>query len=253
MIKTTKIRFLVFRQQRRQHTGCSRLQCDLGVGGDKTRLFSVWEKMSAVWEFYSLSEKNPWVRRVGGTFQGEMLHLRIFKHQISSTTWKQTWGRIQYRLKRVLKNGEVNWTGNRNKTATGRIWCLISTAFEKGKKKCLRTAPKLKGVLQKATVFRIMTGLSQQWTADFKVWWWVWSHTSHWPATVCRAEIYLTVASHINELLATVASPVSMLSLIAQWVGKDFKLIKEVVHPQKFTGSHLLSLRPLRKCLKDGK
>lgn len=44
-----------------------------------------------------------------------------------------------------------------------------------------------------------------------------------------------------------------MLSLIAQWASKDFKLITEVVHPQEFLGSQLLSLRNLRKCLKDGK
>lgn len=75
----------------------------------KTRLFSVWEKMSFVWEFYTLFEQNPWVRRVRVILEGEVLHLRIFTHQISSITWKQTWGRIEYLLKRGFQKMQ-RWT-----------------------------------------------------------------------------------------------------------------------------------------------
>lgn len=71
-------------------------------------------------------------------------------------------------------------------------------------------------------------------------------------ADVCLPETYNVVATHIHELLArdihaisfttdiwsSDVSPTSMLSLTAQWVDKDFKLIKVVLHSQEFTGSH---------------
>lgn len=85
----------IFRS-RRQKSGF----LTLGVQkGQNTCLFLVWEKMLAMWEFYTASEKSLWLRRVRVTFQGEVLHLRIFTLQISSTTWKQIWGRIKYLLK----------------------------------------------------------------------------------------------------------------------------------------------------------
>ncbi|KAJ8349041.1 hypothetical protein SKAU_G00276300 [Synaphobranchus kaupii] len=74
-------------------------------------------------------------------------------------------------------------------------------------------------------------------------------------AEVCLPEIYNIVATHIHELLArdipTISfttdiwssdvSPVSMLSLTAQWIDKDFNLMKAVLHSQEFTGTHSAS------------
>ena len=71
-------------------------------------------------------------------------------------------------------------------------------------------------------------------------------------AEVCLPEIHNIVATHIHELLArditaisfttdiwsSDVSPVSMLSLTAQWIDKDFNLIKAVLHSQEFTGTH---------------
>lgn len=120
-------------------------------------------------------------------------------------------------------------------------------------KKMPSDSTKAKGITTKSyRLFLIMTSLSQQWMMNCKVWWWVWSHATHWPACLSRWHL-CHVASHTNEVLVTVANPVSMLSLIAQWAGKDFKLMKKVVHPQEFLGSQLLFLRLLRKCWKDGK
>lgn len=74
-------------------------------------------------------------------------------------------------------------------------------------------------------------------------------------AEVCLPEIHNVVATHIHELLArdiaaisfttdiwsSDVSPVSMLSLTAQWIDKDFNLIKAVLHSQEFTGTHSAS------------
>lgn len=72
---------------------------------------------------------------------------------------------------------------------------------------------------------------------------------------VCLPELYNVVATRIHELLASDipaisfttdiwssdVSPMSMLSLTAQWIDVDFNLIKAVLHSQEFTGSHTAS------------
>lgn len=74
-------------------------------------------------------------------------------------------------------------------------------------------------------------------------------------AEVCLPEIHNIVATHIRELLAcdiaaisfttdiwsSDVSPVSMLSLTAQWIDKDFNLVKAVLHSQEFAGTHSAS------------
>ncbi|XP_034096541.1 zinc finger BED domain-containing protein 4-like [Gymnodraco acuticeps] len=71
-------------------------------------------------------------------------------------------------------------------------------------------------------------------------------------ADVCLPELYNVVANHIHELLATDITAISfttdiwssdvsitsMLSLTAQWIDKDFKLQKILLHSQEFRGSH---------------
>ena len=71
-------------------------------------------------------------------------------------------------------------------------------------------------------------------------------------AEVCLPELYHVVAGHIHDLLAgdipaisfttdiwsSDVSPVSMISLTAQWIDTEFNLVKTVLHSQEFTGSH---------------
>ena len=71
-------------------------------------------------------------------------------------------------------------------------------------------------------------------------------------AEVCLPELYSVVADHIHDLLAgdipaisfttdiwsSDVSPVSMISLTAQWIDTDYNLVKTVLHSQEFTGSH---------------
>ena len=67
-------------------------------------------------------------------------------------------------------------------------------------------------------------------------------------AEVCLPELYSVVADHIHDLLTgdvpaisfttDICSPVSMLSLTAQWIDTEFNLVKAVLHSQEFTGSH---------------
>ena len=71
-------------------------------------------------------------------------------------------------------------------------------------------------------------------------------------AKVCLPELYSVVADHIHHLLSgdvpaisfttdiwsSDCSPVSMLSLTAQWIDTKFNLVKAVLHSQEFTGSH---------------
>lgn len=71
-------------------------------------------------------------------------------------------------------------------------------------------------------------------------------------ADVCLPKVYNIYATHIHELLATDvtaisfttdiwssdSSIISMLSLTAQWIDKDFNLVKTLLHSQEFRGSH---------------
>lgn len=75
------------------------------------------------------------------------------KYQISSTTWKQTWGRIQYLFKRELKKWRGELNRKREQTPSSRTQCLSSTAFQKGKKNAF-------GQWQSKRKLRIVTRLS---------------------------------------------------------------------------------------------
>ncbi|XP_061129317.1 zinc finger BED domain-containing protein 4-like [Syngnathus typhle] len=69
---------------------------------------------------------------------------------------------------------------------------------------------------------------------------------------VCLPELFNIVATHVHKLLASDITAISfttdiwssdvsltsMLSLTAQWIDKDFKLQKILLHSQEFRGSH---------------
>ena len=74
----------------------------------------------------------------------------------------------------------------------------------------------------------------------------------HYFSDVALLELHSIVETHIHELLAmgvtainvtnyiwtSDVSPMSMLSLTAQWVDEDFVLRKAVLHAQECSGSH---------------
>lgn len=73
----------------------------------------------------------------------------------------------------------------------------------------------------------------------------------HYFSDVALPELQSVVSKHIEKLLTDVThisfttniwtssvSPVSMLSLTAQWIDEDFSLKKAVLHSQECSGSH---------------
>ncbi|XP_073344212.1 LOW QUALITY PROTEIN: uncharacterized protein [Pagrus major] len=154
-----------------------------------------------------------------------------------------------------------NEAAKKAQTATGKTQTLIDTAFEKAKQLPTDSA-KAKQITSKVMEFialddqpfsvvedvgfrSLMKFMEPRYTLPSR---------RHF-AEVFLPEIHNIVATHIHELLArdiaaisfttdiwsSDVSPVSMLSLTAQRIDKDFNLIKAVLHSQEFTGTHSAS------------
>ena len=210
------------------------------------------KKMAVVWQYFTVSENDPRYA-VCNTCSVDISRGGTVKKSFNTTNLI---AHLKNRHKAVYRDyvqadqKKKNEATKKAQTATGKTQMLIDTAFEKAKQLPTDSA-KAKQITSKVMEFialddqpfsvvedvgfrSLMKFMEPRYTLPSR---------RHF-AEVCLPEIHNIVATHIHELLArdmaaisfttdiwsSDVSPVSMLSLTAQWIDKDLNLIKAMLH-----------------------
>ncbi len=220
--------------------------------------------MPAVWEYFTISEKDQQYAvctTCSSEISREGTSSKDFNTSNFITHLKKRHEAAYNGYLKANKKRREDLPTKRAQYTTGKTESLINTSFEKGKKFPMDSA-KAKGITNKVIEFlvfddqpfSVVEDVGFQSLMEYMEPCYALPSRRHF-AEVCLPEIYNAMATHIHELLAcdipaisfttgiwsSDNSPMSKLSLTAQWIDKDFNLIKAVLHSQEFTGSHSTS------------